>query len=297
MRHPLLSSLFLCLAWGLGGCQASLPPLPAWQSSEGRDRAELGQIRDLASGELLSPEQLLARLAAAPQVLVGEQHDNPDHHALQLWLLRAMTHQRPQGSLLLEMLTSEQQARIDALEGQEPLPAELPEVIAWQAGWEWPMYGPIVEEALRQPYPLRAADLSPARMREIYRQAPPLIGQRSTAPAVRAALLAQVRDSHCAMLPDSQLPAMLAVQQQRDRYMAEQVLAAPQPSLLFAGSYHVRKDLGVPLHLADLGATGQTLVLMLAEVGEEVTPQSADYVWYTTALPEQDYCAALRKGH
>lgn len=42
MRHPLLSAFSLCLVLELGGCQASLPPLPAWQSSEGRSHAELG---------------------------------------------------------------------------------------------------------------------------------------------------------------------------------------------------------------------------------------------------------------
>lgn len=42
MRHPLLSRFSLCLMLALGGCQASLPPLPAWQSSEGLTHAELG---------------------------------------------------------------------------------------------------------------------------------------------------------------------------------------------------------------------------------------------------------------
>lgn len=66
MRHPLLSAFSLCLVLALAGCQASLPPLPAWQSSEGRTHAQLGHIVDLASGQLISPEQLVQRLAAAP---------------------------------------------------------------------------------------------------------------------------------------------------------------------------------------------------------------------------------------
>jgi uncharacterized iron-regulated protein len=35
-------------------------------------------------------------------------------------------------------------------------------------------------------------------------------------------------------------------------------------------------------------------VLILAEVGSQVAMESADYVWYTPAQPEQDYCAKLR---
>jgi len=294
MRHPLLSGFSLCLMLALGGCQASLPPLPAWQSSEGRTHGELGHIIDLASGQAISPEQLVQRLAGAPRVLVGEKHDNPDHHALQLWLLRALQGQRVQGSLLLEMLQPEQQALVDKVQGQ-PLPADLPKALAWQEGWDWQLYGPIVREALQQRVPLLAANLSPGEMRQAYRQPASLTGERSNAPAVKAALLEQVRAGHCGMLPASQLPAMLAVQQQRDRRMAERLLSAPQPALLFAGAYHVRKDLGIPLHLADLGASGESKVLLLAEVGEQVEPSEADYVWYTAAMPEQDYCAPFRQ--
>ncbi|EPJ2810698.1 ChaN family lipoprotein [Pseudomonas putida] len=294
MRHLLLSGFSFCLMLSLGGCQASLPPLPAWQSSEGRTHAELGHIIDLADGQMISARQLVQRLAVAPRVLVGEKHDNPDHHALQLWLLRALQGQRAQGSLLLEMLQPEQQPLVDKVQGQ-PLPANLPKALAWQEGWDWQMYGPIVSEALQQRVPLLAANISPGEMRQAYRQPAPLQGEKSNAPAVRAALLEQVRAGHCGMLPESQLPAMLAVQQQRDRRMAERLLAAPQPSLLFAGAYHVRKDLGIPLHLADLAASGESKVLLLAEVGEQVAPGEADYVWYTAAMPEQDYCAQLRR--
>ncbi|ROL76813.1 ChaN family lipoprotein [Pseudomonas vranovensis] len=297
MRCPRLPALLLLLVWGLAGCQsrAEVPPLPAWQSPEGREHAELGQIRELSSGRLLTPAQLLERLAQAPRLLVGEKHDNPDHHALQLWLLRALQGQRSQGSLLLEMLQPVQQAKVDALK-QQALPADLPLALGWQQGWDWALYGPIVREALGQPYPLLAANLDTDEVRSLYRQPPPLKGERSTAAKVRAVLLEQVRESHCGLLPESQLPAMLAVQQQRDRRMAERLLAAPQPALLLAGGYHVRKDIGVPLHLADLGAEAGTQVLMLAEVGQGVDAQMADYVWYTPALPEQDYCAQMRKG-
>ncbi|MGJ7548986.1 ChaN family lipoprotein [Pseudomonas alloputida] len=295
MAHPSLRGSLLCLALALGGCQASLPPLPAWQSSEGRDSAELGQIHDLASGRVISPEQLIEGLAGASRVLIGEKHDNPDHHALQLWLMRALQQRRPQGSLLLEMLQPEQQARVDALAGQAQLPQDLPKALAWEDGWDWQLYGPIVREAVKQHVPLLAANLSPSEMRQVYRHPAALSGTRSNAPAVRAALLEQVKQGHCGLLPESQLPAMLAVQQQRDRRMAERLLAAPQPALLFAGAYHARKDLGVPLHLADLGATGESKVVLLAEVGEQIEPGMADYVWYTAAMPEQDYCAQLRQ--
>ena len=68
--------------------------------------------------------------------------------------------------------------------------------------------------------------------------------------------------------------------------MAERLLAAPTPSLLLAGAWHARKDVGVPLHVLDLGATQSPTVLMLAEQGDDVTAAMADYVWYTPPTAE-----------
>ena len=212
-----------------------------------------GEIRDLRSGQTLTAQELLARLAKPSRLIVGEQHDNRDHHQLQLWLLQALGERRPQGSLLLEMLTPDQQARVDHVRHASPLPADLPNALAWQSGWDWNLYGPIVGFVLTQPYPLLAANLDTLEVRTVYAKPPTLSGSRSNAPMVKDELLAQISDSHCGLLPTSQMPAMLAVQQQRDRRMAGRLLAAPTPSLLFAGAYHARKDVGVPIHVLDLG--------------------------------------------
>ncbi|WLG84050.1 ChaN family lipoprotein [Pseudomonas cucumis] len=254
-----------------------------------------GEIRELRSGQALTAQELLARLAKPSRLIVGEQHDNRDHHQLQLWLLQALGDRRPQGSLLLEMLTPDQQVRVDHVRHALPLPTDLPNALAWQSGWDWNLYGPIVGFALTQPYPLLAANLDTLEVRTVYAEPPTLSGSRSNAPMVKETLLAQISDSHCGLLPTSQMPAMLTVQQQRDRRMAERLLAAPAPSLLFAGAYHARKDVGVPIHVQDLGEHEAPTVLMLAEQGAEVTPAMADYVWYTPATPPQDYCAQMRK--
>ncbi|RRV04078.1 iron(III) ABC transporter [Pseudomonas sp. v388] len=121
-------------------------------------------IRDIKSGQSLTARQLARRLAAASHVLVGEQHDNPDHHAVQLWLLQALTDYRPQGSLLLEMLTSSQQASVDGLQAgmrASSYPADLAAALNWRPAWDWLMFGPILRFALAQPYRVLAAGLDP----------------------------------------------------------------------------------------------------------------------------------------
>lgn len=293
MRIFVLPLLLLLLS----ACQ-TLPPLPGWQSPEGRGHADLGAIVDLRSGERLSAAQLVQRLAEADYVLVGERHDNPDHHALQLWLLQALAERRSQGSLLLEMLTPEQQPAVARTQTQlrrgEPV-EDLPTTLAWSPGWPWRLYGPLVSYALAQPFSLMPANLTRVEIGQIYREVPHLPDGESTRAEVAEALRAQIVDSHCGMLPDSQVPAMLAVQQQRDRRMAARLLAAPKPTMLIAGGFHARRDLGAPLHLRDLGGAGNVQVLMLAEVGERVAAQQANFVWYTPAQPAKDYCEQMRK--
>lgn len=276
--------LILALMSVLTACQSIAPPPVG------------GRIRDLHNGQALTPQALVERLAQVPQVVVGEQHDNRDHHALQLWLLQALAGQRAQGSLLLEMLTPRQQPRVDAVRQLPALPKDLPGALDWSPGWDWSLYGPVVEFALAQHYPVLAANLDVVEIQRFYRQAPVLSGVRSNAVTVKDELLGQIRESHCGLLPESQMPAMLAVQQQRDRRMAERLLSAPTPALLFAGAWHGRKDVGVPLHALDLGAGQAPIVLMLAEEGSEVTSAMADYVWYTPATPPQDYCAQMREN-
>lgn len=284
----------LCLL--LGGCQSQLPPLPEWQGPEGRDYPRTGRIVDLRSGATLTPGQLLERLAVASRVIVGEKHDNPDHHALELWLARALGERRAQGSLLLEMLGPDQQPRVDAIRAQrkagKPV-ANLEQALDWRKGWDWSQYGPLVTWALAQPAPLLAANLERSEIMRIYKERPLPAGTASRRDSVRLPLLAQIRESHCGMLPDDQLPAMLAVQQQRDRRMAERLRDAPLPALLIAGGFHARRDLGVPVHLRDLGVQ-EVRVLLLVEARQAVTTREADYAWYTPALPEKDYCADMQ---
>lgn len=255
----------------------------------------VGEIRDLRSGRSLAPQELVAQLAKPSRLIVGEQHDNRDHHALQLWLLQSLGDQRPQGSLLLEMLTPDQQPRVDEVRHASAPPADLPGALAWQEGWDWDLYGPIVRFALSQPYPLLSANLTTAQIRAIYANPPALSGSRSNASSVKDELLQQVSDSHCGLLPQAQMPAMLAVQQQRDRRMAERLLAAPEPSMLIAGAFHARKDVGVPIHVLDLGAPEAPTVLLLVQQGSEVNAAMADYVWYTPVMPTPDYCEQMRK--
>lgn len=266
-----MRSMMLAVVLALAGCQA--PP------------AARERIVSLADGQILTPSQLVQRLAAAPRVIVGERHDLPRHQQIERWLLLQMSAQRMQGSVLLEMLTPDQQGAVAAARAAAAyrLPdAQAMASLQWQAGWRWAQYGPLVRTALQGTYPLLAANLDRAELAAIRRQPQTPPGALSTLDTVQAEISAALGGAHDA-LDATQLTQRLAVQQWRDRRMAQALLAAPFPSLLIVGAFHARRDLGVPLHIEDEAPLTDVSVLILSPLGVPVTNAQADYVWYSAS--------------
>ena len=254
-----------------------------------QDVRQLGEIVDLRSGQRLSADQLLAQLGAAPRVIIGEQHDQLSHHRIEQWLLQQLQGQRPQGSVLLEMLNPDQQARVDKLKPwleTDPVvrPEHVTEMLAWQPSWKWEQYGELVMTVMRAPYPVWSANLDRSEIKQLFIDQPAVQGKHSNLAndgKVHDKLKDIIRVMHDNQIDAPRLAAMLSVQQQRDRRMAERLLAAPAPAVLIAGAYHAHKDLGVPLHVQDLTGGPAPLVLVLAQRGATVLAPQADFVWFT----------------
>tara|TARA_R110000764_G_scaffold8776_2_gene28955 strand:- start:14116 stop:14988 length:873 start_codon:yes stop_codon:yes gene_type:complete len=284
--RTLLLVLLVCASFSLKAEQ-----LPAWRATKGLDAPHLGQVWDTHAQRWLPADQLVTALARSAHVVVGEKHDNPDHHQLQLWLLEQLQERRPQAALIMEMLEPSQQAAVNALQGQ-PLPDSslLQEQLNWQLGWDWSLYSPLVSWGLQVPQRLLAGNLGQQQMLHRYRKPPPVSARYSA--AARAELEQTLLDSHCGKLGAERMPSMLAIQQGRDEQMARALAEAPTPALLLAGAFHARRDLGMPLHWQQQWGEAPTVVLLL-EAGQGQLPgtEQADFVWLTPALPEQDYCA------
>jgi uncharacterized iron-regulated protein len=127
-------------------------------------------------------------------------------------------------------------------------------------------------------------------------------------------LNADIDESHCGLLPASQFPAMVRVQQVRDHQMALALTSSPSSttdegiSVLIAGNYHIRQDLGVPNYILALDSTAgrdEVISVALLEVANgEVDPAvymesisgrgAFDYIWFTPAISDEDYCASLQ---
>lgn len=248
-------------------------------------------IIDTQTGQSITAETLLTQLASQSRVIIGEKHDNQYHHDIEYWLITELPKKRPQGAVLLEMLTPNQQSLVDNTKkrysGSEYLRDErLMAALKWNSGWPWKWYGNIVKAGLSADYPLLAANIDRSEISSAYKNPPIIDGVHSTDPSVRQLIQKTIELSHGGELDKTQAEKMTVIQQLRDRAMAKSLLDAPAPALLIAGSFHATKVMGVPLHVADLAPNENVTVVIITEEGSDITSVHADYLWITpVALP------------
>lgn len=243
-----------------------------------------------------APDAPVARRVAAllpvDALLLGEQHDAPEHHVIERETVEALVARGQLAALALEMA---EEGRGTAHVAPTATEAQVRAALDWSdKAWPWASYGPAVMAAVRAGVPVVGANLPRARMKDA------MTDVSLDAQLGNDAYVAQqdaVREGHCKLLPESQIIPMIRIQVGRDRAMAQAIVKARQPGktvLLIAGSGHVVRTLGVPQHLPN-DVRIATVRMLAAPTLANVVPGEYDRIWQTPALPPQDYCAELRR--
>ncbi|MGP1691597.1 MAG: ChaN family lipoprotein [Giesbergeria sp.] len=237
------------------------------------------------------PESLRP-LLPADVILLGEQHDAPAHQAMQAAAVQWLVAQGRLSALVLEMA--------EAGHSTQALPPGADEstvraALGWdEQWWPWEHYAGAVMAAVRAGVPVFGGNLPRASMASA-------MSNTALDQLLPAAALADqrsaVREGHCDLLPEAQLPGMVRIQMARDQSMARTLAAAPrgrgQTVLLIAGGGHVLRSRGVPVYLPK----NLEVKVALAQAGQAQTAieSEADLTPVTAELPPQDACAPLRK--
>lgn len=232
----------------------------------------------------------LAALLPADALLVGEQHDAPQHQRMAHELVDTLASRGHLAALALEMAEAGTSTAHLPRRADE---AGVQAALRWNdAAWPWLAYGPVVMAAVRAGVPVLGANLPRERMREAMADA------RLDARLPAAALAIQqqaIRDGHCDLLPPAQIAPMTRIQIARDIRMAHALERAQLPGktvVLLAGGGHVLRDRGAPVHLST-GLKAKVLLLQAGHAGDDAA--QADLVVRTPALPPRDYCTGLRQ--
>lgn len=252
-----------CAAFCLVGC-AARPTLPAFDAR-------------------------LDALLPTSALLLGEQHDAPEHQRIHRDLIAALAKRGLLAGVAIEM--AEQGHSTESLD-RSANEDHVRSALQWrESEWAWAHYGPAVMAAVRAGVAVHGANLPRAAMRTAMSDAG--LDQLLDAPAL-AEQQQNVRTGHCDRLPAGQIIPMTRIQIARDVAMARTLQASLRPgktAVLLAGSAHVNRRLGVPQHLGN-GIQATTVLLQAqATDAEPGTTPHFEQVWQTTPLAEKDYCA------
>lgn len=246
----------------------------------------------IAAGFVAALALAAAANAGAASVLVfGELHDQPDQQRQVADEVRRLASEGRLSAVVIEM--AEAPKRTDGLP-RAATESDARSALGWQ-GWDWEPYSAVVMNAVAAGVPVAGGNLPRSDLRSAMADAA-LDGL--VPPEVRELLAQAVRDGHCGLLPEAQVPGMVRVQVARDRsiaqVVAERARAAPpdRTVLLLTGAQHAARDRGVPLHLARIDPRLPVRVVLF---GDRDPSLPADERRDAAFTPQQDHCENLRR--
>lgn len=314
--------ILLCLAANSCATTTGSITWPIDWTVEGyQDHPLVGRIWRQQEQEWATPKQLRAAVVEARFALLGETHDNPDHHRLQAQLLKVIAASGRAPTVAFEMLDMSQQPALTTFlnSGSDDVKA-LGEAMNWSASsWpSWSIYSPIAEVALAFDLKIIAANLPAKKVKAIafkgYETLDPdrvkVLGLDKPWPeSLREAMREELYVSHCKLMPKSALTGLIHAQRARNAIMAWRLLetASPDGAVLIAGGGHARTDRGVPLNLRSYAPDATVVSVAMVEVSPGKHKPSDytsryiaerlpfDYVIFTPRRERGDVCEGLRQ--
>jgi len=252
--------------------------------------------------QYVSPQIVLQQLAIADVVYLGETHDNPADHQVQLKIIQALHQKQPQLAIALEMFQRPYQPVLDRYLAGQITEAELKQQSQFDQRWgyDWEQYAPILRFAKANRLPLIALNTPTEITRKVARQGlasltasdrqfiPPTTEIRTDNNAYRQRIQKIYQEIHQSHSSSKNFEQFFQAQVLWDETMADRIaqFATTQPNhqiVVLAGQGHIIYGDGIPSRVARRLKNSpdfvQRLVLLNPEDTKRESRAIADYIW------------------
>lgn len=222
-------------------------------------------------------------------LIMGELHDNPQHHAEQANAARVI---QPK-AVVFEMLTPDEAQALSEIPRDPGAMRDATDSILWSNIADYAdilAASPVIVGAALSREDMRAAFSSGAA--EVFGTGADIYGLTNPLPEDEQAIreLNQF-DAHCEAMPLEMMGGMVEAQRLRDAAFARSVIEALEtygsPVVLITGNGHARMDWGVPVYLM---RARPTLAITSIGQGERQEPPDGVFSWTLNgaASPDRD---------
>jgi len=274
------------------------------------------RIYDVKNNRLINKSELPGSIFSSKYILLGETHDNIQHHLNQTWIIDALAKQSFSTSVSFEMIDNTQ-AEFIANKNIETSNELIKLLNHYKTGWEYEAYYKgLFDSVLQAGFRIYPANIERQQLYNIIQnkkselpiETEQLMSAVSLTHEMENSLQKEIVESHCGMIDEETAKPMMIGQRIRDATMALSLLNNDADKrVLIAGNGHVRNDRGVPLYLSSQDKEAKIIAIAMFEVEQEhvdIAPYSKrwdaeefpfDYIWFTARANREDPCLFFEK--
>ncbi|MBW2354085.1 MAG: ChaN family lipoprotein [Deltaproteobacteria bacterium] len=292
---PAFALIFLMSACSL----KRRPKMPPLASIEGINaHFGRGRIVDLREGKSISFDGLMDRMGAKDLIFVGEVHDNPEHHLIEVQILQGLMARYGPVAVAMEFVDHTRQGVLDRYLAEKVSETDFLKDLGWNGEWSFPyhFYRPIILLSRQGSRALLGINAPDRIVKKVARS-----GLKSLDPGERALVakeidlgnqahreyLRQVFEGHSEHHQLKNFEYFYEAQCVWEETMAENIaryLADKGGKMVvFTGSGHIRERFGIPERvLRRLRVKSATILLLALTERTVLNRKMADYVWLTS---------------
>ena len=280
-----------------GGCSAMKGRvMPAAEIEGVSGRFYPGTILNMSTGRAVSFETLVADLGSEDVIFIGEVHDNPEHHLIQVQLLQALTARYAPVTVGMEFFEAPRQEILDRYTNGVLTEEEFLARVEWGKTWGYPyrFYRPLIQEARQSGSRLLALNAPRFIVKKVARS-----GLKSLESHERIQVAETIHlddDQHRAFLRevyelhahgelkefDFFYQAQCVWEDTMAENLVKELVREPRKAVVFSGNGHIVHGFGIPDRTRmRLPVTTGTLILHPLTAAERIEKETADFVWLT----------------